>query len=56
MAIYGNIINETGEVIQETSLINEGFFEEMDNWKTSNQNHSIQKFKLIYRKIIIEFS
>ena len=45
MAVYGNIMNETGEVVQENYLINEGFFEEMDNWKTSNQNHSIQKFK-----------
>ena len=45
MAIYGKMINNDGEVFQENYLINEGFFEDMDNWKTSNQNHAIQKFK-----------
>lgn len=34
-----------GEVIQEECLLTENFFDEIDKWKTHNQNHSLQVFK-----------
>lgn len=32
-------------IVADDTLLETNFFEEIDRWKTSNQNHSIQKFK-----------
>lgn len=37
--------NEDNIIIENRSLVEGNFFEDIDRWKTSNQDHSIQKFK-----------
>ena len=38
--IYSNRV-----MVADETLLNEGFFEEIDRWKTHNQNHALTKFK-----------
>lgn len=38
-------IDEDRMMVAESTLLETNFFEEMDRWKTHNQNHAIQKFK-----------
>ena len=39
------IYSNDNVILEDTSLLEVNFFEEIDRWKTHNQNHTISKFK-----------